>query len=105
MKLENNFFITNPLKDAKKVANLMIEFSNYNCKNLNIEGPVISPDYDIDYFKELENCHFNEEYMNVEELKKYFSWYFKNSFNWNHIGTMINIIPPTNIYSNVIGML
>lgn len=63
------------------------------------EHPLVSGNYTLDFFKELDGRSLNEEPMAPEEVLDYMTYYFGNLPDWSHPGAMINVIPSVNLVS------
>ena len=79
--------ITNYLKEMESAVEPYTSFGH----------PFFKGDYKFNYYEYLKQCTLNQESMRVNDVYKYLAPLFQNMPNWINPGTMINVIPPSNL--------
>ena len=80
------------INNLKKIDMQLTDIYNFN-------HPFFKENYNINFYKYLCYCNLNQQGLDLDESVKYMSNLYQNIPNWKNPGTMINIIPPVNVFS------
>ena len=87
-------------KSNTKQLNKYIQMlEKYNEKNYNFEYPFTKGEYNLSYMDYIKTKKLNYKSLSPEQIFEELSNLYQCIPNWNNPGTMINVIPPTNLLS------
>lgn len=95
----NKYFGSYKKSNVNYLIKLIKQYEKAVNKYTNYGKPFFKGKVPFKYMEYIQNCELNYEPMNPEEVFEYISPLYQNLPNWNHPGTMINVIPPVNLAS------
>ncbi len=94
---KENYFGSYKKSNTEQLNKYIQMLEKYNKKNYNFEYSFTKGEYNLKYMEYIETKKLNYKSLSPEQIFEELSDLYKCIPNWNNPGTMINIIPPTNL--------